>query len=161
MTLLQIYHWLCNWRNFENRSKFGEVIDESINEWNRHWMNSPSACLLSAEPVTSCQPQSITGWIVFQITVGHCVDIGVYVSFDFAVLIWWIKLYLSCFVVTLVNTQFLEFVTSSSRWKTSVPRNCITNFITFLSVLDLCKTWCICRCICLVCLWVLILKVCS
>ena len=30
MTLLQIYHWLCNWKNFENRSTFGEVTDKSI-----------------------------------------------------------------------------------------------------------------------------------
>jgi len=30
MTLLQIYHWLCNWTKFENRSTFGEVTDKSI-----------------------------------------------------------------------------------------------------------------------------------
>ena len=30
MTLLQIYHWFCNWKNFENRSTFGEVTDKSI-----------------------------------------------------------------------------------------------------------------------------------
>ena len=30
MTLLQIYHWVCQWKNFENRSKFGEVTDKSI-----------------------------------------------------------------------------------------------------------------------------------
>ena len=30
MTLLQIYHWVCQWKNFENRSTFGEVTDKSI-----------------------------------------------------------------------------------------------------------------------------------
>ena len=30
MTLLQIYHCLCNWKNSENRSTFGEVTDKSI-----------------------------------------------------------------------------------------------------------------------------------
>jgi len=30
MTLLQIYHWVCQWKNFENRSTFGELTDKSI-----------------------------------------------------------------------------------------------------------------------------------
>jgi len=30
MTLLQISHWVCQWKNFENRSTFGEVTDKSI-----------------------------------------------------------------------------------------------------------------------------------
>ena len=30
MTLLQIYHWVCQWKNFENRSTFGEFTDKSI-----------------------------------------------------------------------------------------------------------------------------------
>ena len=30
MTLLQMYHWVCQWKNFENRSTFGEVTDKSI-----------------------------------------------------------------------------------------------------------------------------------
>ena len=30
MTLLQIYQWVCQWKNFENRSTFGEVTDKSI-----------------------------------------------------------------------------------------------------------------------------------
>jgi len=30
MTLLQIYHWVCQWKNFENQSTFGEVTDKSI-----------------------------------------------------------------------------------------------------------------------------------
>ena len=30
ITLLQIYHWVCQWKNLENRSTFGEVTDKSI-----------------------------------------------------------------------------------------------------------------------------------
>jgi len=27
---MQIYHWVCQWKNFEHRSTFGEVTDKSI-----------------------------------------------------------------------------------------------------------------------------------
>ena len=30
MTLLQIYHWVCRWKNFENRLIFAEVMGKSL-----------------------------------------------------------------------------------------------------------------------------------
>ena len=30
MILLQIYHWVCHWKNFENRLTFGEVMGKSL-----------------------------------------------------------------------------------------------------------------------------------
>jgi len=30
MPLLQISYWVCRWKNFENRSAFGEVTDKSV-----------------------------------------------------------------------------------------------------------------------------------
>ena len=33
MSLLQIYQWVCNWKNFENRSTFGEVTEWPQGAW--------------------------------------------------------------------------------------------------------------------------------
>ena len=30
MSLLQIYQWVCQWKNFENRLTFGEVMGQSV-----------------------------------------------------------------------------------------------------------------------------------
>jgi len=30
MRLFQIYHWVCQWKNFENRLIFGEVVGQSL-----------------------------------------------------------------------------------------------------------------------------------
>jgi len=30
MSLLQIYQWVCQWKNFENRLTFGEVMGKSL-----------------------------------------------------------------------------------------------------------------------------------
>jgi len=31
--LLQIYWWICQWKNFENQSTFGEVTGNIMGEW--------------------------------------------------------------------------------------------------------------------------------
>ena len=66
MSLLQIYQWVCQWKNFENRLTFGEVMGKSLVSC-FFWGTVYRLCLLSHKCLhglaltylsQSCQPLS-------------------------------------------------------------------------------------------------------